>query len=202
MTRLPILRPDELSDRQREISDAIAAKRGGTRGPFLMWLHSPGLAERVDELGAYVRFDCSLDPRLRELILLICARHFDAQYSWMAHADKAVAAGVDAAAIDRLAAKAPDPGFGARDEQVVHAFCTELLEDHFVSDETFAEALALFGNEGVVDLIGSVGNFSMLAFCLNAFEVDLKPDRKPPFADVGTYRKVPSRLRPARASLR
>jgi 4-carboxymuconolactone decarboxylase len=201
MTRLPTLSPAELSDRQREISDRIAAKRGGTRGPFLMWLHSPGLAERVDELGAYVRFDSSLDLRLRELILLICARHFDAQYSWMAHADKAVDAGVDRAAIERLAAR-EDPGFAARDEQVVFAFATELLEDHFVSDATFAAALELFGNAGVVDLIGSMGNFSMLAFCLNAFEVDLKRDRPAPFADVGDYRKVPSRLQPEPAHLR
>jgi 4-carboxymuconolactone decarboxylase len=37
--RLPAL--TELTPRQQEISDAIAAKRGATRGPFLIWLRSP-----------------------------------------------------------------------------------------------------------------------------------------------------------------
>jgi 4-carboxymuconolactone decarboxylase len=191
--RLPRLTDDEMSPRQKELSERIAGRRGQTRGPFLVWLHSPGLCDRVEALGAYVRFQSVLDLRLRELILLIAARHFDAQYSWNAHIDKAVDAGVDRGALEQLAAR-QIPAFTARDEQVVHAFCTEMLEDHFVSDETFAEAYQLLGDAGVVDIIGALGNFSMLAMCLNAFEVDPQPDREPPFADVGAGRKVASRL--------
>jgi 4-carboxymuconolactone decarboxylase len=147
----------------------------------------------VEALGAYVRFESVLEPRLRELILLIAARHFDAQYSWNAHVEKAADAGIARTALEQLAAR-ETPAFSTRDEQVVFAFCTEVLEDHFVSDNTFANALDLFGSAGVVDLIGGLGNFSMLGMCLNAFEVDLQQDREPPFADVGSGRKVPSRL--------
>ena len=81
--RLPAL--TALTPRQQEISDRISSRRGGTRGPFLVWLRSPELAEKVEALGAYCRFESSLDLRLRELSLLIAARHFDAQYSWNAH---------------------------------------------------------------------------------------------------------------------
>jgi 4-carboxymuconolactone decarboxylase len=191
--RLPRLTDDQMSPRQRELSERIAGRRGQTRGPFLVWLQSPGLCDRVEALGAYVRFESVLDLRLRELILLVAARHFDAQYSWNAHVDKAADAGVDRAALQQLAA-CELPTFTSRDEQVVHAFCSEVLEDHFVSDRTFAEAHELLGSAGVVDIIGALGNFSMLAMCLNAFEVDLQPDREPPFADVGPGRKVASRL--------
>ncbi|MGH3280460.1 MAG: hypothetical protein ACRDNW_15160 [Trebonia sp.] len=38
-----------------------------TRGPFLIWLRSPELAEKVDALGAYCRFGSHIDERLREL---------------------------------------------------------------------------------------------------------------------------------------
>jgi 4-carboxymuconolactone decarboxylase len=193
MTRLPRLEDHELSPQQRELSERIAGKRGQTRGPFLMWMHSPGLLDRVEALGAYVRFESALNLRLRELILLVAARHFDAQYSWNGHIDKAAEAGVDAEALQRLA-RNEDPAFGPRDEQVMFAFCTELLDEHFVSDETFAAALELFGNQGVVDIIGSLGNFSMLAFCLNAFELDLRDGMTSPFPDVPAYRKVASRL--------
>jgi 4-carboxymuconolactone decarboxylase len=66
----------------------------------------------------------------------------------------------------------------------------EILRNHFVKEETFAEARKIFGDKGVVDLIGSVGYFSMLQICLNSAEVDLQTDREPPFPDVRGYRKV------------
>ncbi len=66
----------------------------------------------------------------------------------------------------------------------------ELLTDHFVSDETFAAAHELFGSNGCVDIVGTLGNYSMLAFCLNAFQVDLQPDREPPYPDIRGYGRV------------
>ncbi len=87
------------------------------------------------------------------------------------------------------------PGTGAPlhshncDEQVAWRFSTEILRDHFVSDETFAAALGEFGEAGLVDLIGSLGNYSMLAMLLNAFQVDLQPV-EPPYPDVRGYAKV------------
>jgi 4-carboxymuconolactone decarboxylase len=184
--RLPDL--NELSPRQKEISDRITARRGGTRGPFLVWLRSPELCEKVEALGAYCRFESSLDPRLRELSLLIAARHFDAQYSWNAHVGKAIELGVSSDGLDALAA-GREPRFTRQDEQVAYQFGTEILGDHFVSDGTFAQALAVLGEQGVVDLIGCLGNFSMLAMLLNAFQVDLQPV-DPPFPDVRGYARV------------
>ena len=184
--RLPTL--TELSPRQQEISDRISARRGGTRGPFLVWLRSPELAEKVEALGAYCRFESSLDTRLSELSLLIAARFRDAQYSWNAHVKKAIDAGVSADAIKALANLA-EPDFGQHDEQVLYQFSKEILQDHFVSDETFAAALAEFGEAGLVDLIGCLGNFSMLAMLLNTFQVDLQAV-EPPFPDVRSYAKA------------
>jgi 4-carboxymuconolactone decarboxylase len=179
----------ELSPRQAEISDRIASRRGGTRGPFLVWLRSPELCERVEALGAYCRFESALPLRLRELSLLIAARHFDAQYSWNAHIDKAIEAGIDADALAALARR-ETPDFGDPDAQLLYRFATEVLTEHFVSDATFAAGLAAFGEQGLVDLIGSLGNFSMLAMLLNTFEVDLQPTRPAPFPDVVGYRRV------------
>jgi len=188
--RLPAL--TELSARQQEISDRIASRRGGTRGPFLVWLRSPELCEKVEALGAYCRFESSLNPRLRELSLLIAARHFDAQYSWNAHVRKATDLGVSSESLEVLAA-GDEPSFGRRDEQVLYQFATEILRDHFVTDETFALALAEFGEAGLVDIIGSLGNFSMLAMLLNTFQVDLQAV-EPPFPDVRGYAKVAASL--------
>lgn len=190
--RLPKLTPETMTPRQRELSDRITAKRGGTRGPFLCWLHSPELCDRVEALGAYARFESSLDLSLRELILLIAARNFDAQYSWNAHIDRTVEAGVSRRALEQLA-RNERPDFGDhRDQDVIYKFCTELLREHFVSDETFKEAYELLGSQGCVDIVGTLGNYSMLAFCLNAFQVDLQPDREPPYPDIRGYARVAS----------
>ncbi len=185
--RLPAL--GELSERQAQISDRIASRRGGTRGPFLVWLRSPGLCERVEALGAYCRFESALPERLRELSLLIAARFWDAQYSWNAHIDKAVALGLEPEALAALAGRRP-VRFARRDDQVFYEFCRQILQDHFVSDQLFTEALGLFGEDGLVDTIGCLGNFSMLAMCLNTFQVDLQPDRQPPFPDVRGYARA------------
>jgi 4-carboxymuconolactone decarboxylase len=187
--RLPKLTEDQLTPRQKELGARIAGKRGQVRGPFLVWLHSPELCDRVESLGAYVRYDCSLPEKLRELSILITARFWDAQHSWNAHADKAIAAGISAEAIQAIAENRA-PRFAARDEQVFYSFCKEMLEEHFVSDATFASALEIFASNGVVDIIGCLGNFSMLAMCLNAFQVDLDPAKKPPYADVAGFAKL------------
>jgi 4-carboxymuconolactone decarboxylase len=188
--RLSKLNPEDMTPRQQELSDRISGKRGGTRGPFLCWLHSPELCDRVESLGAFVRFDSSLDLSLRELILLVAARNFDAQYSWNAHIDRCADAGVSRQALEQLA-RNERPNFGGKqDQEVIYKFCTELLIDHFVSDQTFAEAHELFGSQGCVDIVGTLGNYSMLAFCLNAFQVDLQPDREPPYPDIRGYARV------------
>jgi 4-carboxymuconolactone decarboxylase len=194
--RLPAL--TSLSARQQEISDRITSRRGGTRGPFLVWLRSPELCEKVEALGAYCRFESALDPRLRELSLLIAARHWDAQYSWNAHVGKAADLGVSR---DSLAALAEnrEPRFTRGDEKVLYRFSTEILRDHFVSDATFAAAAAELGEQGVVDLIASLGNFSMLAMLLNACQVDLQPVQ-PPFPDVRGFARVPATAVPDRAA--
>ena len=184
--RLPKL--TDLSPRQKEISDRISARRGGTRGPFLVWLRSPELCERVESLGAYCRFESNLPDRIRELSLLIAARSLDAQYSWNAHIGKAVEFGVSKDALQALAEN-KTPEFSNADEQIAYQFSTEILKDHFVTDETFAAALNEFGEAGLVDLIGCLGNFSMLAMLLNTFQVDLqKVD--PPYPDVRGYAKA------------
>ena len=75
---------------------------------------------------------------------------------------------------------------------VMGPLATQILGDHFVGQETFDAALAEWGEAGLVDIIGCLGNFSMLAMLLNTFQVDLKPGDPEPFPDVRGYAKVAS----------
>ncbi len=192
--RLPRLTAEQYSPRQKELADRIGGKRGKVAGPFACWLHSPELCDRIESLASYVRFDSAISEKLREFCLLIAARYWGAQDSWNAHRDKALAAGL-APEVIRALAECRAPDFTAEDERVFYQFCKELLETQFVSDVSFAAAEKLFGVRGVVDIVGCLGTFTMMSFCLNAFQVDLDPAKKPPFADIVNYRRIAPRMR-------
>ena len=184
------LRPlTEPTPAQARLAERIARQRGGVPGPFQVLLRSPELGRLVEELGTYAMNSSALPVRLRELALLVAARRFDAQHSWNAHVDKAVACGIDGAAIGRLA-RGQEPAFPDADDDLLYRFATEVLSDHFVDNDVFAAGLARFGEQGLVDLIGCLGNFLLLAMLLNAFQVDLQPGREPPFPDIEGFRRV------------
>jgi hypothetical protein len=61
------------------------------------------------------------------------------------------------------------PDFTSRNEHLAYRFSIEILRDHFITAGTFAAAPGEFGEQGFVDLIGSLGKYSMLATSLNAF---------------------------------
>ncbi|MGW1497987.1 carboxymuconolactone decarboxylase family protein [Streptomyces mirabilis] len=178
-----------MNPRQQELAARIAGRRGAVRGPFRVWLHSPEMCERAESLGAFARFGCDLPRHLRELTLLMAARNWDAQYSWNAHVHQAIEAGISEAAVKAVAEKR-EAVFDDAADQAFYRFCREVLENHFVSDETFARVFQHFGPKGLVDTIGALGNFTMLGMCLNTFQVDLQADREPPFPDIRGYERV------------
>ena len=189
MARLPRLNPEAMPPRQRAVHDKIAGKRGKVGAPYQVWLYSPELCERVEAVGAYLRWESAIAPKYRELSLLIAARFFDAQYSWNAHTQAAIKEGIRPETLQAIAERRP-PAFNDDEERVFYTFAMELLENHFVKQETFDAARNAFGAQGVVDIVGALGTFSMLAMLLNTFEVDLQPDVPPPYPDIRGYRRV------------
>jgi len=48
-----------------------------------------------------------------------------------------------------------------------------------VSPDTFARALKLFGDKGIVDLVSLMGEYSATAALLTTFDQQLQPGQKP-----------------------
>lgn len=184
-----LAQPREPDADEAALRERLITRRGGVKGPFQVLLRSPRLCGHVEALSTYCIHESALPLRLRELALLIAARSFDAQHSWNAHLDKAIEAGIDRAALERLA-HGEEPGFPRSDERILHRFATEALVGHFVEDDTYAEALAEFGEKALVDLVAALGTFATLAMVLNTFQVDLDPTREPPFPDVRDFHRI------------
>ena len=143
-------------------------------GPWIPLLRSPQVLVRTQALGEYLRYRTTLPPRLSELLILVTACHWSQPYEWGLHAPIAIKAGVEPAIVDAIAdGRRPD---GMSDEQaIVYAFGTELLHDKRVSDATYEQALARFGETGVVEAASIVGYYAMLAAILNVARTPAEP---------------------------
>ena len=190
--RLPKLTPETMTPRQRELHDKIAGKRGKVGAPYQVWLYSPELCERVEAIGAYLRWDSAIAPKYRELSLLMAARAFDAQYSWNAHVDAAIKEGIRPETLAAIAERRT-PLFNDDEERIFFTFATEVLENHFVKQDTFDAARKAFGPREFVDIVGALGSVSMLGMPPNTFEVDLQKDAAPPYPDIRGYARVTAR---------
>ena len=163
--------PDDLTPEQRAIWDRIAAgPRGGVRGPYLALLRSPALAERFEELGRFLRYECSVPQRLRELAVLVIARRWNAQYEWFAHAPIAAREGVSAEVIEAIRTGAAPP-FERDDERVVFAFVESVAHSGFAADAVRAAAERLLGPAGLVELVAFTGHYTGVALILNVFGI-------------------------------
>ena len=186
MPRLNEFDETRFNPRQKEIYDDILAVRGHSGGPFKIWLYSPELADLTQRLGAFLRFHTSLDPRLSELAILVVGRHFDCQVEWTLHERFAREAGLDPAIIDALRERRkPDELTG--EQAAVYAYACELLADGNVSDETFAQAQSLLGDQSVVELTSLVGHYVHVSFTLNTFQVPLPQDVEPTLPDAPAH---------------
>lgn len=184
MSRLPDLRPETMSDDQKAVvKEIVSGPHAKVVGPYHAWLQSPELARRARTLSEFIRFKSSLPPRLSELGILIAGRYWKAEFEYYAHAQLARKAGLADAIIDAIAAK-QRPAFENRDEEVVYTLCMELFETRRVSNEHYEVAVKTLGLTAVVELVATIGYYSMVSMTLNAFEVPLPKGEPSPFPDA------------------
>ena len=183
MSRFTTLTPETMTPRQREVADSIGAgARGGLRGPFPAWLHSPEMADALQRAGRFMRWESSFPARLSELAILITAKRYRARYEWFAHLPLALQGGLRPAIAEAVRLGRP-PAAMAADEAAVHRFCTELHAQGDVSDAAFEAAKAIFGEAGVAELLGICGYYTAVGLTLNVARVPLLEGTPDPFED-------------------
>jgi 4-carboxymuconolactone decarboxylase len=183
--RFSEIAPEDMTPAQQLMVDGISAgpRGAGLRGPFKALLRSPELGDRLQRVGAYIRYDSVIPQALNEMAILQAGRHWNAQYEFYAHRALGIKAGMRPEIADAIAlGKRPDPMDA--DETLVWAFCDELLKTTQVSDAQFAAVKDRFGEQGVLDLVGAVGYYSMVSMILNVDRVQLPAGETPPLAPL------------------
>ena len=175
MARLtPITSKDQVAAKDHAIVDGIVHSRGALQGPFTMFLHSPELAGRLAHLGAYVRFEGSLDMRVRVLAAMTVARELDAVYVWGAQTGGARRLGVPETTITAIREN-HSRGLPPEDAQIVD-FTRTLVRKHRVDEATVKALRGRFGDDGFIQLTGAIGYYGMLAMTVNACELEAAPN--------------------------
>jgi 4-carboxymuconolactone decarboxylase len=174
MARVPlILSKDQVATEHHHIVDAIVGSRGALHGPFSVFLHSPEIAGRVAHLGALVRFEGTLDMRVRVLSAMVVAREFEAEYVWGAQTGGARRQNVPEATITAIRENTlkdvpPD------DAQIIE-YTRTLLRKHRIPADMDKGMRDRFGNDQMTQLTGAIGYYSMLAMTVNACELEAAP---------------------------
>jgi 4-carboxymuconolactone decarboxylase len=173
--RLPALAPEELNAAQLAAVRSIAAgPRGALYGPFIPLLRSPEAMTRLQELGGYLRFGSPLDRGVFELAILQVACARGQEFEWTFHSPLALDAGVDIEALRALSAGRPLPELPeplATGAQVVD----ELLASGGLADELYERAVSVFGAQGLIDLVVTVGYYTTLALAMNVARTAVPP---------------------------
>lgn len=174
MPRIPYL-PADLAE-PAEIVDAIRARRGGTLLNLdRILLYSPEVARGWNaHLGA-IRSRLALDPRLRELAMLVVAVLNRADYEFVHHAPVFLAAGGTQAQLDALA----DPGQAMTREDLFDetaraalGVAIALTREARVDDEAFDRLRSRLPERELVEYVITVAAYNMVSRILVAFGIE------------------------------
>jgi 4-carboxymuconolactone decarboxylase len=174
--RLPLPKRDQLDGAALDIFDKLLDPDGGSlvglKGPGGVRLHSPRAAECAQPFNRYFRGGDAFDGRILEISILTTARELNNRFEWAAHEPAARKAGISQHVIDIVKYRRPLDGV-APDEAAIIRFGRELFRDWKVTPETFATALALFGQRQLVDIVSLMGQYAATAVLLTSFDIQL-----------------------------
>ena len=160
----------------KALYDRIATKRRakgeGFGGPYLALLNHPALAERVEALGFYLKFEGVLPRPVYQFIVLSVARATGAAFEWHDHVQHALAAGLPQALVDDIAAGAkanPPHPYG-----LLRDILAKTLAWQPVPDDLQARAAAEWGKEGLVEIVVLSGFYQMFAAINQGFDIQAR----------------------------
>jgi 4-carboxymuconolactone decarboxylase len=169
--RIQPVDPERLTPEQQEVADRIAGTRGRLPGPYTALLHVPVLADRVQNLGVYLRWESTLDRRLTELAILVVAHRWSSGYERDAHEPIALREGLPADVV-RLVRSGGDLAELPEPYRMVATYARELATDGRGSDQAFASVVDELGAAAAIELTVLVGFYSLISMSLNGLGWD------------------------------
>jgi len=179
LTRLPQLSREDLSAEGKAAYDEVVGNRPTpTTGPVSVSLYSPKIAELWSELNNYLRNDGVIERKYFELAVLVAASEIQQQYEYSGHEPAALEFGISQAAVDTVKHNREPMGLPAAENLIIE-LGRQLMREHHLDSALFAEAVDMFGRQGVVELVTIMGDYVMVGMVLTAIDQHLPEGRTP-----------------------
>lgn len=141
---------------------------------FQILLANPAVAGALNGLLSTLLWKGSLDPRLRELIIMRIGWATGSVYEWTQHWRVATQLGVDPEDVLTVRDWTTSDRFGPI-ERAVLAATDETLETGAISAATMAECAEHLRDDGVlVELVVAIGNWRLFSSLLRSLDVPLE----------------------------
>jgi alkylhydroperoxidase family enzyme len=171
--RLAPLAPDEWDDDQRALLQLLATGPDGqVLNIFATLGHHPKLLKRWLAFGNHVMNKSELPPRVRELVILRTGWRCGSRYEFGQHTVIGRAEGLTDDEI-RVVTEDPAAGPWSDDERLLLQATDELVDDHVIGDETWAARAARPDPPFRLDLVFTVGQYTLVSMALRTFGVPL-----------------------------
>jgi alkylhydroperoxidase family enzyme len=172
----PRIAPLDEKDWPAETRESLgkAAENGRVFNVFKTLARHPKLLKRWLPFANHVLFKSSLSPRHREILILRVGWLCRSEYEFAQHVVIGRRAGLTDADVQRIV-DGPDAAGWDPFEAVLVRAADELRADAFVSDATWAALAARYGDEQLMDLVFTVGQYTLVSMGLNSLGVQLDP---------------------------
>ena len=129
------------------------------------------------EMSRYVRSGSTLDPGLRELVILATAHELGQAYEVAHHTQAADDVGVDAAKVAALMPGGSIDAFTPAERCAVE-FARQTAHTRSCDDATFSRMQSLFSTQEIVDLVVTTAWYHLCAVILGSLRVELEADAR------------------------
>lgn len=170
--RIPPLPEQEWSAEQREVLTRTQPA-ADVLNIFRTLVRHPDLYKRWLSFGHQILFKSSLPPREREIIILRVGHLCNAGYEFHHHVAIGKQAGLTDEDIQAVKTGSGHPHWNDFERQMIRAV-DELHSDFFISQVTWEGLTRRYTTNQMIDLVFTVGQYTMVSMALNSFGVQLE----------------------------
>jgi len=180
MARLPDP-TDTLAGADRDIYERMLAARKsrgtGVYGPYTALLNHPELAERIERLGYFLKFESVLPRDIYQFVVLSFSRRMGMEFTWADHIGPARESGLPETII---AAIKSGEGDIAEPYASVKRCMEEVLSFRSIPDGLQSRIVELYGVKGLIEVVALCGLYSLIGMVNVSFDVPIsaRPDNQ------------------------
>ncbi|MDN5004331.1 carboxymuconolactone decarboxylase family protein [Bradyrhizobium sp. GCM10027634] len=171
--RIKALTEAEMTPEQRDLVKP-QARNGAVPNLYATMANHPKLYGPRLALGRYLQRGSLLPPKARELLILRTAWNIRAEYEWSHHVEAAKAAGFTDTDVARIVAGPSASGWSEEHAALLRA-ADELRREAFISDATWQTLLRHYDMKQMIDIVGTVGGYTMTGLAINSFGIQAEP---------------------------